>query len=85
MSDAASNLMQLFLAEEKHNTAHKDWERAGVVRTLSGIELRGAELASQACRYWGNNEFRKKFGEITDRERAIALAAVGYAQIGRVV
>lgn len=49
---------------------------------LKRKEERGAELASQAFKYVANGKLKDHLGDISDREREIAIAIVKYVLYG---
>ncbi len=77
-------LLRLETAEVKERLHRMEWELAGVRMTVAQRDRREAELQSQSSYFWCRKDFAKMFGTLTERERAIALAAVRYVHIERI-
>lgn len=74
---------QYRLTQEQKRTAFANYNYAGCKLELMGAEERAYELASQAIEFVGDRKFSHPFGEITEREREIAIAAARYVISGR--
>jgi hypothetical protein len=70
-------------AMTKATAAEFRYDHAASELLLSRAELRAAELASQAFEDAAKGRLYQSIGEITDREREIALRFVRYAVFGR--
>lgn len=77
------SLLNLRTADMKLRATKAEWQSACYARTIAEVEQRCAELRSQACRYWASGAFLEGFGELTDRERKIALLAIDFVETGR--
>jgi hypothetical protein len=78
------NRSSLFrLKTEEKSTAYANYNHAGERLERVGIELREAELGSQAFEFVAKGKLQETLGEISDREREIGLAFARYAVYGR--